>query len=227
MSDQIRIGEIDYILQNKRVRNLSIRVIPPDGIVKVTVPFGMKDADVRKFLQSKQNWIRKHQDRIAQRDFDKMLQFVSGEVHYLFGNKYPLLLKEGAKKQGIHFSSGTINLHCKDGAGRQEREKIMDEWYRDNLMNNLPALFDKWENRMNLRVNEFRVRKMTTRWGSCNPLKKRIWISLMLAKRRPALVEYIVVHEMAHLIERGHNKRFYALMDKYLPGWKDLRKELK
>jgi predicted metal-dependent hydrolase len=103
----------------------------------------------------------------------------------------------------------------------------MDRWYRDNLLNNLPALFEKWEERMNLRVNEFRVRKMTSRWGTCNPLKKRIWISLMLAKRRPALVEYIVVHEMVHLLERGHNKRFYALMDKYLPGWKDLRKELK
>lgn len=227
MSEQIRIGEIDYILQTKRVKNLSIRVIPPDGIVKVTVPLGIRDADIRKFLQSKQSWIRKQQTRIAQKDFDKALQFVSGEEHYLFGEKYPLFVKEGAKGQGINFSSGTIYLLCKNGAVRADREKIMDRWYRDNLINNLTALFEKWENKMNLRVNEFRVRKMTSRWGTCNPSKKRIWISLMLAKRRPALVEYIVVHEMVHLLERGHNKRFYALMDKYLPGWKDLRKELK
>lgn len=172
MSEQIRIGEIDCILQKKRVKNLSIRIIPPDGLVKVTVPFGVKDADVRKFLLSKQDWIRKHQTRLSQKDFDKALQFVTGEEHYLFGKKYPLLLKEDAKRQGVHLSSGTINLLCKKGADRQAREKIMDRWYRDNLLNNLPVLFEKWENKMNLSVNEFKVRKMTSRWGSCNPSKR-------------------------------------------------------
>ena len=103
----------------------------------------------------------------------------------------------------------------------------MDNWYRDNLLKNIPHLINKWEEIMNVKVGEYKVRKMKTRWGTCNPRAGRIWISLMLAKRRPELVEYIVVHEMVHLLERGHNLRFYNYMDSFLPGWKKLRAELK
>ncbi len=181
----------------------------------------------KKFLVSKQDWIRKHQTRIREIDFNKALQFISGEEHYLFGKKYRLELLESKREEGVTLTDDIIKLFCSQADNTGHKEELLDKWYRKNLEKNLPALVGKWEDIMGVKVRECRVRKMKTRWGTCNPRAGRIWISLMLAKRRPELVEYIVVHEMTHLIERGHNKRFYSLMDRFLPGWKELRKELK
>jgi len=223
----LNIEGIEIEIIRKRIKNLNLRVLPPDGSVRATAPLGMSEKKIIDFIRSKEDWIRKQQTRISERDYEEDLQFVSGEEHYLFGKKYPLLLKDNSSKEGVSFSSGTILLYCRPESVPEQRAEIIDRWYRENLLTNLPGLISKWEDIMGVKVREYRVRKMKTRWGTCNPKAARIWISLMLAKRRPELVEYIVVHEMVHLLERGHNKRFYALMDKYLPGWKELRKELK
>ncbi len=227
MSEQIRIGEITVLLNRKKVKNLSIRVTAPDGIVRASVPAGMSIKQVNDFILKKESWIRKQKTKIEDNAFIKPLEYLDGEEHYLFGKGYKFSLRETNGKEGIAMEGETIIMYCKAGKDREHREKIMDKWYRENLLLNLPDLIAKWEARTDLRVKEFRVRKMSTRWGTCNPRERRIWFSLMLAKRRPELIEYIVVHEMVHFLVQGHNKRFYSYMDKYLPDWIKLRKELR
>jgi len=227
MSDQIRIGEIEVVLKRKKVKNLSIRVLSPDGIVRASVPTGMSIKQVNDFILKKEPWIRKQIVKIKNNDFIKPLEYIDGEEHYLFGKGYTFILRETRGKEGISLDGDSLVMYCRADKDREHREKIMDRWYRENLLKNLPDLISKWEARTGLRVNEFRVRKMSTRWGTCNPRAKRIWFSLMLAKRRPELIEYIVVHEMVHFLVAGHNKKFYSYMDTYLPAWKDLRKQLR
>jgi len=227
MDQKKSIRGIDVVITRKKVKNLSLRVLPPDGEVKATVPQGMKEKQLNDFIASKEPWILKQKEKMALRVMDHRREYKDGEEHYLFGKKYTLRLQISASKQGVKVENNFIILYVKNAEDLASREKLLEDWYRHNLENNIPGLISKYEKLMGVQVKEFRIRKMTTRWGTCNPSKKRIWFSLMLAKRRPALVEYIVVHEMAHLLERGHNKRFYAIMDRYLPGWKELRKELK
>jgi predicted metal-dependent hydrolase len=217
--------EVDII--RKRIKNLNLRVIPPEGKVVVSVPLAMSEKATVEFVSGKRSWIIKQQTRLKEKDFELPKEFVSGEEHYLFGNKFTLILRDDSTKEGVCLKDSTITLYCKAGTEREFREKIIERWYRENLLKNIPHLIKNWEEIMNVKVGEFRVRKMHTRWGTCNPRASRIWISLMLAKRRPELLEYIVVHEMVHLLERGHNKRFYNYMDSFLPGWKKLRAELK
>lgn len=215
------------ILKRKKVKNLSIRVLAPEGIVKATIPIGMKEEDALKFIRSKAGWIRKQQEKLKNVVFNRPVSYSDGEIHYLFGKEFTMKVQNSTSREGVSVMNDSITLYVKGNNSLEARERLMDKWYRHNLENNVPALISKWEPIMKVKVNEFRIRKMKTRWGTCNPSKKRIWLSLMLAKRRPALVEYIVVHEMVHLLETGHNKRFYSLMDRFLPAWKELRKELR
>lgn len=227
MSEQINIGDIIVYIQKKRVRNLSLRVTPPDGSVKATVPIGMRDDKALAFIRSKELWIRRQQSKIQDNSFYSVPDYKDGEEHYLFGKVYPLELRETFGREGVALADNKILLYCKSDSDKEKREKILEKWYKENLLNNLPSVIRKWESIMGLSVKEYRVRKMSTRWGSCNPRARRIWFSLMLAKRRPELIEYIVVHEMVHFMEASHNKRFYSIMASYLPDWKELRSELR
>jgi predicted metal-dependent hydrolase len=159
--------------------------------------------------------------------FNRPLTYSDGEIHYLFGKEYVMRIIESQGREGVNIKDNILRLSVKNNSSTETRERLMENWYRQNLEKNVPELIRKWEPVMKVEVKEFRIRKMKTRWGTCNISKKRIWLSLMLAKRRPALVEYILVHEMVHLLEAGHNKRFYSLMDHFLPQWKELRKELR
>ncbi|MEE4115973.1 MAG: SprT family zinc-dependent metalloprotease [Marinilabiliaceae bacterium] len=227
MPDNISIGNTEVIINRKKVKNLSIRVLPPEGLVKLTVPLRMKEEEALSFVRSKEAWIRKQQQKLKGIVFNRPLTYSDGEIHYLFGKEYVMRIIESQGREGVNIKDNILRLSVKTNSSTEERERLMENWYRQNLGTNVPELIRKWEPVMKVKVKEFRIRKMKTRWGTCNISKKRIWLSLMLAKRRPALVEYIVVHEMVHLLEAGHNKRFYSLMDHFLPQWKELRKELR
>ena len=227
MPDNISIGNTEVIINRKKVKNLSIRVLPPEGLVKLTVPLRMKEEEALSFVRSKEAWIRKQQQKLKGIVFNRPLTYSDGEIHYLFGKEYVMRIIESQGREGVNIKDNILRLSVKNNSSTETRERLMENWYRQNLEKNVPELIRKWEPVMKVEVNEFRIRKMKTRWGTCNISKKRIWLSLMLAKRRPALVEYIVVHEMVHLLEAGHNKRFYSLMDRFLPGWKELRRELR
>lgn len=227
MPDNISIGNTEVIINRKKVKNLIIRVLPPEGLVKLTVPLRMKEEEALSFVRSKEAWIRKQQQKLKGIVFNRPLTYSDGEIHYLFGKEYVMRIIESQGREGVNIKDNILRLSVKNNSSTETRERLMENWYRQNLEKNVPELIRKWEPVMKVEVNEFRIRKMKTRWGTCNISKKRIWLSLMLAKRRPALVEYIVVHEMVHLLEAGHNKRFYSLMDRFLPGWKELRRELR
>lgn len=153
--------------------------------------------------------------------------FVSGESHYFLGTSYLLNVVETTKKQHAEIRiSKYIDLYVRPDCSKEKREKVLSEWYRENLKSIIPEYIIKWEKVMGVKVNDFGIKLMKTRWGTCNVRDKRIWINLELAKKNPRCIEYVVVHEMVHLLERSHNDIFKGYMSKFLPNWKSIKDEL-
>ena len=155
-------------------------------------------------------------------------EYVSGESHYFLGQRYLLnVIYTNKRKQGVEIRNKKyIDLYVRENTPKYLRERAMTEWYRRELKKLIPTIIAKWEPIIGVEVNEFGVKKMKTRWGSCNPKAKRIWLNLELVKKSPTCIEYVVVHEMTHLLERKHNERFIAYMDKFLPNWRAIKEEL-
>jgi len=223
----IKIEDIDIQVIKKGIKNMYISVHKPDGWVRITAPKRMKDEDIWKFAVSKLGWIKKQRAKYQNLEIQPQKEYVTGERHYFQGRAYLLNVIYTNKKQKVETHNNQMDLYIREDSTREQREKVMIEWYRSQLKEEIPKFIDKWEQVMGVKVNSFGVKQMKTKWGTCNTNAKRIWINLELAKMNPKCLEYIVVHEMVHLLERYHNKRFYAFMDKYLPGWKEIREELK
>ncbi len=151
---------------------------------------------------------------------------MSGESHYFLGNRYLLNVVEASIKPYVELNNKYISLYIRPNSTKEKREKIMNEWYREQLKDMIPVYIEKWEAIIGVNVEEWGVKIMKTRWGSCNIKAHRIWINLELGKKNPRCLEYIVVHEMVHLLERKHNDRFKSYMDKFLPNWKSIKAEL-
>lgn len=225
---KIIIEETEVEVIKKNVKNLNLSVRPPNGEVRLSAPKRMTEEEIKSFIISKITWIRKHQQRFENLEIIPKREFVSGEIHYFLGDKYTLNVifrNIGKSKVNIR-DKRYIDLYVKEGSEKEEREYIMKEWYRKELKLVIPSLIYKWEKTMGVKVHEFGVKQMKTRWGTCNTRDKRIWINLELTKLSPYFLEYIVVHEMAHLLERGHGPNFKAIMDKYYPNWKNVKDEL-
>ena len=223
-SENIVIGDIPAVVKRKPVRHVYIRVYPPDGRVVVTAPLIMPRSTVSDFINSKRNWIVKQHHRLKNVQKEQQKRFVNGEHHWYKGKKYILEIRTANTIPVVYPENGKIILITRPGHNKEVREKLLDNWYRDGMRLKFPALLEKWERIMNVKVSELRIRKMKTKWGTCNVSERRIWLSLQLAKYPDSILEYILVHEMVHLLERKHNKRFYELMDKFLPGWKERKK---
>lgn len=225
----INIDGIEIEVIRKKIKNMHLYVLPPDGRVRITAPLRVKESVIRNFAVSKLNWIKKHRAKYREYKAGPLKRFVSGEIHYYQGREYFLNVIYTNNRQRVELceEKGEINLYVRENSNAEQRKKILTEWYRNKLKERLPDLIARWEKVMGVNVRSFGVKLMKTRWGTCNPATGRIWINLELAKMAPEYLEYIVVHEMTHLIERYHNKRFYAFMDMFLPGWRKLRKELK
>ena len=154
-------------------------------------------------------------------------EYVSGEKHFFLGICYLLNVVETSEKQHAEIrNSKYIDLYVRPGSSKEKREKVLLEWYRENLKNIIPVYIEKWEEVMKVKVNNFGIKLMKTRWGTCNVRDKKIWINLELAKKNPRCIEYVVIHEMVHLIERSHNDIFKGYMSKFLPNWKSIKDEL-
>ncbi|NLA13618.1 MAG: M48 family metallopeptidase [Tissierellia bacterium] len=225
--DKITIGNIDIDLIRKNIKNIHLSVYPPDGRVRLAVPERMNDEAVRLFATSKLAWITKQRKKFSEQDRQTAREFVSGESHYYFGTRYLLNVVETTGKQHIELRGNKyIDLYVRPESTVEKREKIMSDWYRQSLKKIIPAYIKKWEEIMGVTVNDWGVKLMKTRWGTCNVQDKRIWINLELAKKNPQCLEYIIVHEMVHLLERHHNEKYKAYMDKFLPNWKSIKDEL-
>jgi hypothetical protein len=223
---QIQIENITVEIRKKNIKNLHLRVTPPTGSVRISAPARMDLDTIRDFAVSKLGWIKKHQARLKNREREVSKEFISGETHTYLGKRYLLNVIEHNKPPKVVFNHETIEMHLRPNTGLEKRKTILDVWYRQKLKELIPDLILKYEEIMKVKVSEFGVKKMKTRWGSCNVKVKRIWLNLELAKRSIECIEYLVVHEMTHFLERRHNKRFTAFMDMFLPGWRFVKAEL-
>ena len=211
----------------KDIKNLHIGVYPPGGRVRVAAPLRFDDDALRMAVISRLPWIRRKQAEFEQQDRQSQREFVTGESHYFEGRRYRLDVLERDGRQGVCLlNRTTMELRVRPGAARNKREEILDRWYRRQLRRRVPSLLEKWEPELDVRVSEVGIKKMKTRWGTCNSEAGRIWLNLELAKKDPVCTEYIVVHELAHLIERGHNQRFRDLLNHLMPQWSLYRDRL-
>jgi len=219
----LTIDDINIEVNYKKVRNMTLRVKSKTRDVKVTAPVGISTIVIEQFVQSKISWIKQHLNKMTTPL--EQLNYKNGEHHPFLGKHYPIQIHL-ASKNNVILKNNTLEIHTKE-ADSQYVKKILDEWYRYQLKQLLPPLFRKYEPLMQVKVKEFGIKSMKTRWGTCNPKAARIWINLEMAKKELSTLEYLVVHEMVHLLEPSHNQRFYRLMTRFLTNWKELRKELK
>ncbi|MFD2531965.1 M48 family metallopeptidase [Gracilimonas halophila] len=223
----LHVSGLEILVIRKNVKNLNLRVYPREQQIRVSVPRRIPESSVIKFIQSKLSWIRNHLSNYREVPKRVPLQFVSGEKHLFQGKEYKLLVIEKNEAPRVFVSDENILcLQVRPESSQEKRSSVLKEWYRAGLKEEIPLLIEKWEKPMGVLVNEFGVKLMKTRWGTCNIRDRRIWLNLELAKKRPELLEYVVVHEMVHLLERLHNKRFYTFMSTFLPEWKNLKDEL-
>ena len=208
------------------MKYLRVRIIAPDGIVRVSAPLRLSMKAINSFLTDKISWIIEKQSEVRNQKRAPILQYVSGEEHYFFGEKYLLEVTEQSSAPKAFLDEKIIKLCIKKDFTLEQKRKILESFYRSELKKIIPNYIADLEKRMKVEVKEFGIKKMKTRWGTCNPRAKRIWINLELAKKSPQCLKYIVVHEMTHLLEKHHNKRFYAIMDIFMPNWREQKSAL-
>lgn len=226
--EQLTIGDISVEVWRTSVKNLNLAVYAPDGRVRISVPRFTSEKRIRRAVLNRMSWIQKQRDHFQARPMVALPQIVTGENHSFFGRKYPLTVIEGSSRHFVHFDQETgITLNIRAGTTAEGRLRVLDNWYRDELKVRIPELLKLWQPRVGREVKEFRIKKMKTRWGTCNIIAHRLWLNLELAKKPKECMELIIVHELVHLLEREHNKKFYAHMDRLLPGWRSIDNLLK
>lgn len=211
----------------KAIKNLHLGVYPPDGRVRVAAPLRVSDAAVRVAVIGKLRWIRRQQAAFEHQERESERELVSGERHYFLGRRYRLEVVEAVGPARVVLrNQKTLALHMRPGWERQQCEALLHRWYRERLRELVPPLIEKWQAALGVEAAGWGIKKMKTRWGSCNAASRRIWLNLELAKKPPECLEYLVVHELVHLLVRHHDDRFNALMDRHLPRWRLARRAL-
>ena len=211
----------------KDIKNMHLAVYPPTGRVRIAVPLSVNDEAIKLFAISKISWIRKHQRNFEAQDRQAPRQFKERESHYFLGKRYLLRITENDAPAKVELKTKTyIDLFVRPNTTVEQKQTILNEWYRTELKKLVQPLIDKWQRQIGVTVDDWQVKQMKTKWGTCNIEKKRIWINLELAKKPIHCLEYIIVHELIHLLERHHNDRFLSLMEKQMPQWKFYRDEL-
>ncbi|TFH33487.1 MAG: M48 family peptidase [Anaerolineales bacterium] len=224
---QIIVGDLVVEVVRKRIKHLHFTVYPPDGRVRVSTPFRLSEDALRLAILSKLPWIKRHQARLANQVRPAALAYVSGETHDVLGQRCRLnVIEHQARPRVALGEDQTLDLYVRAGSDRSERERVMLEWYRQQLKTLIPPIIARWEPIIGEKVSVWGVKRMKTKWGSCSIKARRIWLNLELAKRPIAGLEYVIVHEMVHLLERRHNDRFYGYLDEFMPGWRQVRDAL-
>lgn len=223
----IEVRGLPIEIVRKEIKNLHVGVYPPAGRIRVAAPLRINDEAVRLAVISRLSWIRRQQAHFTNQERQSHREFVSGESHYFQGRRYRLNVIEHDGPSFVYLPNNTtMRLFVGPAAYGNKREVVFQQWYRQSLWKQIPQLLEKWGAKLGVTVAEVRIRRMKTRWGSCNVNARRVWLNLELAKKSPKCLEYILVHEMVHLLERHHNDRFRSVMDKIMPNWKSYRDEL-
>jgi len=223
----LQVGGIEAVVLYKPVKNLHLNVLPPVGKVRVTAPQNMNDDAIRTFLATRISWIKKMQAKFKGQERQTPREYVSGETYYFFGKKYKLEVLKTETIPSVEIKGkAKILLTIRTKTNVLKREEIMQSWYRNELRKFLEKVIDKWEKKIGVKTNDWGIRRMKTRWGTCNHKKKNIWLNLELVKKPESCIEYVVLHELLHLIEEKHSEKFTALLNKYMPKWKSEKEEL-
>lgn len=224
---QITVGGIEVDVVRKPIKNLHLGVYPPNGRVRVAAPVGVNDEAVRLAVVTRMGWIKRQQAKFDIQPRQTERSYVSGESHFFFGQRYRLNIVEGARAGRVHIrNSRTLDLHVRAGGDQTTRERVFQSWYRHELKSRAAPLLASWAEAFGIGLPEWGVKRMKTKWGTCNIEAKRIWLNLELVKKPPQCLEYVIVHELAHFFERNHSDRFVALLDQKLPQWRLIRDEL-
>lgn len=220
----IKIGDLSLQVNRKNIKNLHISVLPPDGRVRVSAPEHMTTTAVRMAVISRIPWIRQQQVDFEKQERQSSREMVSGECHYLWGRPYRLEIAEQKGRHTVNVGpNNRLLLNINPDTSCNGRHKVLTEFYRCELKSRLEPLVDSWQAHIGVTASHLGIKKMKTKWGSCNTQSQRIWLNLELAKKPPVCLEYILVHELVHLIERRHNEKFKAYMDVFLPNWREAR----
>jgi predicted metal-dependent hydrolase len=223
---QITVSDIVVDVVRKNIKNINLAVYPP-GQVRASVPLRLNDESVRLAVIAKLGWIKRQQAKFEGQVRHSSREYLSGESHYYQGDRYLLnVVYHDAPPKVVIRNKTTLDLSVRAGSDTAYREQVLIAWYRQELKRLIPPLIQKWEPIMGVKVAEWGVKQMKTKWGTCNISARRIWLNLELIKKNPQCLEYVVVHEMVHLLERYHNERFTAYMTKFLPHWQFLRDAL-
>ena len=226
MATQVKLGDVSVDVVLKDIKNVHLSVHPPTGRVRIAAPSRMSLDTIRVFAVSKIGWIRQQQKKLREQERETPREFLERESHYVWGKRYLLSILEADQPPSVELKHSRMILSVRPATDRDKRQEIIEAWYRNELKQAAPALIAKWQSHLRVEVERYFVQRMKTKWGSCNPAMRSIRLNTELAKKPRECLEYIVVHEMVHLIERTHNARFVALMDRYLPNWKVCRQVL-
>lgn len=223
---RIVVGNMEVDIVRKDIKNLHLAVYPPKGRVRVASPLHVDDEAIRLFIISRMPWIKKQQRRFAEQERETSREFVTRESHYFFGKRYLLNIFETNRFAKVALNRSSIGLYVRADTGIEKRRAIMNEWYRAELKKRVPELLEKWAKTVGVSAPSWGVKLMKTKWGSCNREEKKIWLNLELAKKPVSCLEYIIVHELVHLLERHHNDIFLQYMDSFMPRWRFIKQEL-
>lgn len=223
----LTVSGVKVEVVRKDIKNLHLGVYPPNGRVRVATPLVISDEAVRLAVIDKLGWIRRQKAKFAEQPRQSQREMVNGESHYFLGKRYRLRVHEDDAPPRVAVRGiASIDLFVRPGTSADQREAVLLRWHREQLKALIPALLEKWQPILGVQVAHWGVKKMKTKWGSCSIDAGRIWINLELAKKPLHCLEYIVVHELLHLLERHHNERFSALLNAYLPNWRQSREIL-
>ena len=222
----LSLGDVSVDVIKKDIKNIHLSVYPPTGRVRISAPMRMKTETIRAFAIGKLGWIKQHQKKIKAQPREAPREFLDRESHYVWGKRYMMRLEEVDGPPVVVVKHNKLVLRARPGLSALKKEAVLDEWYRQQLKAALPALISRWGSALGVQVERFYVQRMKTKWGGCSPATRTLRLNSELAKKPAECLEYIVVHELMHLLEPTHNARFVALMDLHLPKWRHLRNGL-
>lgn len=221
----LNISGIPIAVCKKKIKNMHLYVKPPNGAVTISVPIAMSDEAVERFVRTKVNWIKRQIAKFDKQPRQSEREYVSGETLYIWGRQYYLQTEYG-NRNTLTLSGDKAVLTVRKESTAEQRENFVREQYRELLKAEIARLLPKWEKITGLRATAWQTKYMTTRWGTCNTKTGKIWLNLQLAKKTPECLDYVILHELAHLVEKSHNERFVSLMDKYMPMWREVKATL-
>ena len=226
MQSQLQIGDLCIDVTHKDVKNIHLSVRPPAGSITISAPLHLSENAIRAFAIGKIKWIKQQQTKLLSQDRETPRQYIERESHYVWGRRLLLKIVEHDTAPGIAIKHSRLILSVRQNASFTNKAEIVERWYREQLRLAVDPLLSLWQQKIGVKLDRLHIQRMKTRWGSCNTAKRSIRLNTDLAKKPPECLEYILVHELIHLIESTHNDRFVSLMDQHLPNWRHRRDQL-